>query len=279
MNKIDIIQNEHIEKELTPHPLSFFYLHSLWISLFIWGIFLLWFFYSPYWGSNEGITKGMSILIWFLGPLIFGIIISIILIRWRVFFAYCVFCIGGILLIWKFDVDKVTLFLPFYTIFLSLSGLPLVEIYRKSHRYFITNFRLIMKGGIIRTRERSLRYEKISDIEGSQGIAGKIFGFGTIIPITQSGFGLGEDTTFAGGGGEGGKKVSIFGFAGGSKGVTTARARSYYELHGVHPYREVKTLIENFLHQHTITPYQMEQVKLQREILDALKERKNEDTI
>ena len=162
--------------------------------------------------------------------------------------------------------------------FLSLLGFPLVEIYRRSHRYFITNFRLILKGGIITSRERSLRYEKISDIEGSQGIAGKIFRFGTIIPITQSGFGLGEDATFAGGGGSG-KKGRLFGFAGGSKGVTIARARSYYELHGVHPYREVKTLIENFLHQHTIAPYQMEQVKLQREILNALREREDENTI
>jgi len=278
VKKIDLIKNEHVERELTPHPLSFFNLHSLWIFLFAWGIFLLWLFYSPYW-SSDGVAIGINIFVWLSGILIFGIIASLLLIRWRIFFIYCTFCIVGIVLIWKFNIDNVTFFLPFYTIVASLAGIPLVEAYRRSHRYFITNFRIILKGGIIRTRERSLRYEKISDIEGSQGIAGKIFGFGTIIPITHSGFGLGEDVSFAGGGGEGGKKARLFGFAGGGKVVTTARSRSYYELHGVHPYREVKALIENFLQQHTIAPYQMEQVRLQKEILDALREREDEDTV
>jgi len=280
VKKIDLLQHEHIEEELTPHPLSFLHLHILWIFLFAWGIFLLWFFHSPYWKFKDGnVDTGVSILIWLLGPIIFGIVASLLLIRWRVFFMYCLFCIGGILLIWKFGIENVNLFLPIYTSILSFLGFFLVEIYRRSHRYFITNFRLILKGGVIKSRERSLRYEKISDIEGEQGIFGKIFRYGNIIPVTQSGFGLGEDATFAGAGGEGGKKIRIFGFAGGSKGVTTPRTRSYYELHGIHPYRRVKAKIENFLQEHAIAPYQMEQVKLQKEILDALRRRDDDNTI
>ncbi len=280
MKKINLVQHEQVGKELTPHPLSFLNLHFLWIFPCIWGIFLLWLFYSPYWKFENGtVTTGMSAFIWLLGLIMLGIIASLLLIRWRVFLGYCTLCVGGVILAWEFDIGNVNLFFPLYTIFLSLIGFPVVEAYRRSHRYFITNFRLVLKGGIIRSRERSVRYEKISDVEGSQGIFGKLCKFGNIIPVTHSGFGLGEDATFAGGGGEGGKKVRLFGFAGGSKGVATPRARSYYELHGVYPYREVKALVESFLHQHTIAPYQMEQVKLQKEILDVLRKRENEDTL
>lgn len=280
MKKIDLVQHEQVGKELTPHPLSFLNLHFLWIFPCIWGIFLLWLFYSPYWKfENVTVTTGMSVFIWLLGLIMLGIIASLLLIRWRIFLGYCALCVGGVILTWEFDIGNVNLFLPLYTLFLSLIGFPVVEVYRRSHRYFITNFRLVLKGGIIRSRERSVRYEKISDVESSQGIFGKLCKFGNIIPVTHSGFGLGEDATFAGGGGKGGKKVRLFGFAGGSKKVATPRARSYYELHGVHPYREVKALVESFLHQHTIAPYQMEQVKLQKEILDVLRKRENEDTL
>jgi hypothetical protein len=279
VNKIDLVQHEQIEKTLTPHPLSFLYLHSLWIGPLMWGILLLWLFHSSHWNFQNGtVDSGMGIAMWFIGLIVFGVISSLILIRWRVLVVYCALCTCGVILLWNFNIDDVRLFLPLYTVLLSFIGFPLVEVYRRSHCYFITTFRLVLKGGIIRTKERSLRYEKISDIEGSQSIFGKLCRYGTIIPVTQSGFGLGDDVTFAGGGSEGGKKIRLFGFAGGSRGVATPRTRSYYELHGVHPYREVKAMIDTFLHQHTVAPYQMEQVKLQKEILNVLRERKNEDT-
>jgi hypothetical protein len=112
-------------------------------------------------------------------------------------------------------------------------------------------------------------------VDGEQGILGQIFGFGTIIPITQSGFGLGADQSFAGGGLETGvKKVNLFGFAGGSKEVQTPRARSYYELHGAYPYKEVRKLIEGLVQGHVITPYQKEQVELQKEQVELQREMK-----
>jgi len=122
-----------------------------------------------------------------------------------------------------------------------------------------------------RVRERTLRYEKITDIEASQGIIGKIFGFGNIIPITPSGFGMGQDEAFAGGGVEAKKKIGLFGFAGGSRGVNTPRTRSYYELHGVHPYKRVKALLESMIQSNSLAPYQREQLEIQKEILDTLR--------
>ncbi|PNX48469.1 MAG: hypothetical protein BV456_09770 [Thermoplasmata archaeon M8B2D] len=149
----------------------------------------------------------------------------------------------------------------------------MVELYRRSHKYIISNQRITFKGGIITKEERTLRYDKISDINAKQGIIGQIFGFGTIIPISQSGFGLGADKTFAAGGVQlGEKKAKLFGFAGGEKELQTPRARSYYELHGVYPYKEVKKLVEELVQGSVITQYQQEQVSFQKEQVDIQKQ-------
>jgi len=118
-----------------------------------------------------------------------------------------------------------------------------------------------------------LRYDKVSDINSKQGILGQIFGFGTIIPISQSGFGLGSDSSFAAGGVQvGEKKAKFMGIFGGGKEVQTPRARSYYELHGVHPYKEVKKRVENLVQGSVITTYQQEQVSFQKEQVDIQKQ-------
>ena len=204
------------------------------------------------------------------------------MIRWRIFFIYMAIFVAGMLLFWIGGVmEYLTTFIPLYTIIISLAGLAMVELYRRSHRYFITNMRLVLKGGLILKRERTLRYDRIADVDYSQGILGRIFDYGSIVPITQSGFGLGNDTAFAAGGvaAETGKKkrLGIFGFAGGGKEVQTPRARSYYELHGVHPFREIKILMEEKVQEGSIAPYEREQVRLQKEMLDLLKGSREEE--
>ena len=145
--------------------------------------------------------------------------------------------------------------------------------YRRSHRYIISNQRIVFKGGILTKQERTLRYDKVSDINSKQGILGQIFGFGTIIPISQSGFGLGSDNSFAAGGVQiGEKKAKFMGIFGGGKEVQTPRARSYYELHGVHPYKDVKKTVEGLVQGSVIVPYQQEQVAFQKEQVDIQKQ-------
>ncbi|MEA2053612.1 MAG: PH domain-containing protein [Candidatus Thermoplasmatota archaeon] len=267
--KINLLENETIERKLTPHPLSFVNLHLLWFIPLIWGFFLLWLFNSAYW---DGIGIVVTTFIWMAGIALFGIIASLSFVRWRIFFSFVAIIILGLIISWDWKLwDNTHLFLPLYTIFIFILGLPLVEIYRRSHRYVITDLRILLRGGIVRVKERSLRYEKITDIDASQGIIGKIFGFGDIIPITPSGFGLGQDEVFAGGGVEAKKKVGIFGFAGGGKGINTPRTRSYYELHGVHPYRGIRELLENLVQRNSVAPYQREQLEIQKEILDSLR--------
>jgi hypothetical protein len=62
------------------------------------------------------------------------------------------------------------------------------------------------------------------------------------------------------------------GLFGGGKEVQTPRARSYYELHGVRPYKEIKKIVETLVQGSVITQYQQEQVEFQKEQVDLQKE-------
>ena len=54
--------------------------------------------------------------------------------------------------------------------------------------------------------------------------------------------------------------------------MQTPRARSYFELHGVHPYSEVKKIVEELVQGNVITQYQKEQVDFQKEQVDIQKQ-------
>jgi hypothetical protein len=72
----------------------------------------------------------------------------------------------------------------------------------------------------------------------------------------------------AGGVEVGSTKARFFGFAGGGKEVQTPIARSYYELHGVYPYKDVKQLVEDMVQSHVPTQYQKEQIEFQKQQVD-----------
>jgi len=273
MDQEESLRNEHIERVLSPHPLSFMKLQFLCIFLIVWGVLVLWLVnFSDI--TNMFETWYAIVVLWGLVLLLVGVIASLITIRWSIFFLYLGIVAGGIGLMalvgW---LDAAGLFIPIWSVCMSIIGFLLVEWYRRSHKYIISNLRIVFSGGIFTKRERTLRYDKISDINSEQGILGQIFGFGTIIPISQSGFGLGADQSFAAGGIQvGEKKAKFFGLVGGGREVQTPRARSYYELHGVHPYKEIKKLVESAVQESVITPYQQEQVTLQKEQVDQQKE-------
>lgn len=273
MDQDEILECENVEKILSPHPLSFMGLQSLCIFLIIWGLLIAWLVnFSEYSGAFN--NQILTIVVWSFGLLLVGVIASLITVLWRIFFLYCGIVASGIGTLYLFGLlDTTNIFLPTYTVVLSIVGFLMVELFRRSHKYVITNQRIVFKGGVIVKEERTLRYDKITDINSKQGVIGQIFGFGTIIPISQSGFGLGADSSFAAGGvALGEKKGKLLGLFGGGKEVQTPRTRSYYELHGVFPYKEVKNLVENLVQGSVITPYQQEQVKFQEEQRDLQKE-------
>jgi len=270
MVKKELLKNEQIERVLSPHPLSFMKLQMLCIFVIVWGILVWWLTTSS---EYKSILSGWySLILWGLVLLFIGIVASLVAIQWTIFFLYlAVFASALGLIFWQHweSENLIEVFIPLYSIAVSIVGFLIVELYRRSHKYIVTNFRIIFKGGIFTKRERTIRYDKIADIDAKQGILGQIFGFGTIIPVSESGFGLGSDKTMAAGGVEvGTTKARFFGFAGGGKEVQTPIARSYYELHGVYPYKNVKQLVEDLLQSHVPTQYQKEQVEYQKQQVD-----------
>jgi len=266
MSDEELLKNEKLEKMLSPHPLSFMRYQALCIFLIIWGIVLYWLANVYEWQSWFAEFYKL-VIVWVIVILIVGVIVSLTTIRWSIFFMYFGIVIGGLgLMFWQNWQNSAKIFIPIYTISISFIGFLLVEWYRRSHKYILSNQRIIFKGGIITKEERTLRYDKISDINAKQGLLGQIFGFGTIIPISQSGFGLGSDNAFAAGGIQvGEKKVKLMGVFGGGKEVQTPRARSYYELHGVYPYKEIKKMVEEFIQGKDVIPYHQKNVEYQKE--------------
>jgi len=274
MDQNESLENEQIEKILSPHPLSFMKLQSLCIFLIMWGVLVGWLVNFSEYRDLFASNAWFPVLAWGLILLLFGVVASLLTIKWSFFFMYLGVFTGGLgLMLWQDWLSEAGIFIPFYSVGISILGFLLVEWYRRSHKYIISNLRIIFKGGILTKRQRTLRYDKITDIDAHQGILGQIFGFGTIIPISQSGFGLGADQSFAAGGVElGTKKIGFLGLFGGGKEVQTPRTRSYYELHGVYPYKEVHKLVENLVQSSVITPYQQEQVAYQKEQVDVQKQ-------
>ncbi len=260
MNQDDLLNHEKVEKYLSPHPLSFMGLQSLCIFLIVWGLVVGWLVnFSEY---KNWFVDWQIILLWGCVLLFGGIVASILTVRWRIFFFYLIIVLIGLGIVWLQEWYNIGIIIPCYTVLVSIVGFLIVEWFRRSHKYILTNQRIIFKGGVFTKEERTLRYDKISDINSKQGILGQIFGFGTIIPISQSGFGLGADTSFAAGGVQiGEKKGKLMGLFGGGKEVQTPRTRSYYELHGIFPFKEVKKIVEALVQGTVLVPYQQEIVE------------------
>jgi hypothetical protein len=273
--KEEFLKNELIEKSLSPHPLSFMKLQSLCLFLIIWGVIIGWLAnFSEYKTLFIG-NEWFILLAWGLVLLLVGVIASLLAIRWIIFFLYLAVFVGAIaLMLWQnwLNKDVAPVFIPFFSVAVSIIGFLIVEVYRRSHQYIITNLRIILLSGFITKTELSIRYDKIT-VFGKQSILGQIFNFGTIIPITASGLGLGSDQTLAAGGLMlGGKRAKLLGLAGGGKEVQTPRSRSSFELHGVHPYREIKNLIEKLVQESVPTAYHQEQVAFQKQQVDLQKQ-------
>lgn len=283
-----LLRGENLRAELTPHPLSFLDFHTPFIYLLVVGLGFAYLFnavtgwvsFEDFLGYQAGVTA-IRLLVWSLALVVFAIGASVILIRWTYLATFAAFIAGALWIsIQAPEAGGNPFFLPVYSTIMALIGMALVDIYRRSHTYVITDLRLILKAGILRKRERTVRYENVTDLATSQGILGRIFGYGSITPITASGIGTGADEAFAGGGvGAATPEGQVGGglFAGGSKKVRVARARSYSELHGIHPFRTVRILMAQLLQESSMVHYAKEQRDLLAEMRDIMVSREEPD--
>ena len=260
--------NEELQMSVQPHPASFFHLYVIFFVLLVWG-FIIQRFFSQNWFSQIPLYSFISLipginevviaaLFWSVGLFLAGFLARYFFLESggrRLFQLYVGLSLVGIsimiLHLWKVDGDTMIFgrrFIPLFTYVAGAGGMVGVDQYRRSFTYHVTDKRLVMEHkffGILEDIEHIVRYEHVTSTEVKQGMIGKIFGFGTVIPVMSSGIGTGTDETTIMAG-VGSKVKGIF-FGGGgatTRTVKEARASPFHSLFGVPDPGHVRDTIE-----------------------------------
>ncbi|MEM3708666.1 MAG: PH domain-containing protein [Nitrososphaerales archaeon] len=276
MNKpknLKLNEDEELLKSLRPHPLAFLDFYAIFLYVIIISSFFI--FYREdiiAWLENIyllGLLKDqIFILIWSALIIVPFLAIAILKITWRWFFFAIILVSTGIALVFLYNLPSYYMQMP--SIVASILGLILTEFYRRGHAFYITDQRIISELRFLSYKRRELTYGKINDLALTKGVLGRIFNYGTIFPITASGFGLGEDLAAATVGvGASSKKGVGGGIAvSGGRTVSIPRGRSSYVLFGVSNPDEVYSLISKHIHGYEEAPYLkkiLEELKSQKE--------------
>lgn len=260
-----LLRNEELILAARPHPLAFLGLMLFW--LFIAGLGAAHIHYRPIvmgavldpapvgwlvsWVRQADFLVSHAYdVIWFASLLLPLVVMAV----FRVNFGYVLTLLGllaaNFLLQWKVEPR---LGLPagthahlenYLLIAVGVIGVIGVEFFRRGHRYYLTTHRMVARFGSLKVSERSTLYSKIEDLVLQQGPLGKIFGFGTVIPITSTGLGMGQDLAIAGaqaGAGKGPLSAGLF--AAGGKIQNVPRDLSIYVLYKIKNPAHARNLI------------------------------------
>ncbi|MCX9010504.1 MAG: PH domain-containing protein [Candidatus Methanoperedens sp.] len=203
---------------------------------------------------------------WLLLIIVPGVIIALtkISLRWLLLFISIALSITYLKYTYSLDAFQINLLL----VAMGITGIVGTEMWRRRHRYYITNIRIITE---VMGKRRAIFYHRISDLMMETPLLGSIFRFGSIVPLTGSGIGVGMDMSLAGAGvGKNVKGKSIgIGFGGG-KTVSTPRSRSSYVLFGIpNPEREYTRITEMM--------YEMSEAETLRKMLLKMEEMLSRD--
>ncbi len=265
-------EDEELVKFLRPHPLAFVDFFAIFSYLLI--VSLIFVFYREQilaWLESIsllGLLKDqLFTLLWSALIVVPFLAIAILKITWRWFFFALILVITGVAIVLFYDVPSYYIQIP--SIIASIIGLILTEFYRRGHYFYVTNQRIISELRFLSYKRRELTYGKINDLALIKGVLGRIFNYGTIFPITASGFGLGQDlAAVTAGMGVASKKGVGGGVAvSGGRTVSIPRGRSSYVLFGVRKPDEVYEIISKHIHGYEEAPYL-------KKILDELKSQK-----
>ena len=253
-----LLDGEKIEMELKPAKMAFLKHYSVVILYFLLA-YGLWRLFN--WPSFDSFASQMPVsvsavacVVSFAAIALLGFLLSLEFISRIPLVANLLLAALAIYTYTQVSMSFV-LFFPLFSALCGIAALIAVTLYAGTHTYYITNERIIMKRSMLSRRSREIFYEKISDISVEQSVLGRIFNFGSIVPVTQSGFGLGSSGTFAGAEAGMGKRGFLGLFGGGSKSTQEPRVRSYYQLFGVENPYGVKDTIVRHMHDHSPIPY------------------------
>jgi hypothetical protein len=143
-----------------------------------------------------------------------------------------------------------------FGILLSLVAMSFVEVYRRAHRFYITDRRIVTEVRFGGVKRNELSFDKINNIVLDQDLIGSLFDFGTIIPVTASGLGMGSDISAVSVGTQGQLGgIPLNAQVTGGRTVQTPRVRSMYGLFGVTKPEEVQKIVSERLHDFIQAPY------------------------
>ena len=274
------MKDEQIIEVTSPHPLSFWPYYLFFVYYIVVGAAM----YSKYdsvlgWivahvYSIEIIARIILVILWWAILIIPAVIFWIVNIspKWVIIYTL-IAVVGTVAIVLHYiSLDKIWI----VTLGTGILGSVLTELYRRSHKYILTNRRLIMGTymGVFGRRERELLYSSIAEVILDQGFLGKIFNYGTIIPTTASGIGTGADAAqvavMVGGVAE---KAGVGVGAGvevrGERGVVVPRGRSWFVLYGVPDPERIKNIIMEQMQKREAAQYLQRQVELLEKLVEG----------
>ena len=143
-----------------------------------------------------------------------------------------------------------------FGILLSLMGMGFVDAYRRSHVFYITDQRIVTEVRFGGVRRNELSFDKINNVVLDQGLIGSLFNFGTIIPVTASGLGMGSDFSSVSMGTQGRLAgIPLNAQVTGGRSIQSPRVRSMYGLFGVEDPERVLEMVSGLLRSYVQAPY------------------------
>jgi len=73
---------------------------------------------------------------------------------------------------------------------LGVLGMFVGVIRRNMYTYVISDSDLVLQKQLLRRSIRRVPFSSITDVQVSQGLAGRFAGYGNVVPVTKSGYGL-----------------------------------------------------------------------------------------
>lgn len=290
----ELLKDEQVDAYLKPHPLSFlkYYFACAYLILLAAALHLIYIRLHKLMEMNTGFASLINLLFGFIPTMdaeslfflivfwltlvLSGLLVGILWVSKAPLIYMVLIALAGTLIEVYSPIPQLLAFMPKATIkiwLLSISaiiGFILTDSYRRGHKYFLTNYRIITVKKFISKEVREVMYDKIADLYVDQGLLGRIFNYGTIIPVTESGFGLGENASLAYMSATLGRGSGINIGLGGKKGVNRPRAATYFSLYGVSKPRKVRAIIVN-------RQLETKEAPILRRIEDLLKEGKGEE--
>ncbi|WGI17816.1 PH domain-containing protein [Methanonatronarchaeum sp. AMET-Sl] len=248
----ELMDDEELVEELAPHPLSFIGLYLVFLYPIVLGVIfsiyhedLVVYFSDLFLFETAGVWTTISI--WWVFLIVPAIIIALLRITWKWLALYIGLAV--VLTLLKMYTWVELPHMNYILVIFGLVGLVFSEYYRRQHRFYLTNNRLITELSFFGKKTRSLMYSRINDLVIQKSVLGNWFDYGTILPITASGFGLSDDMSMAGAGfgGSSSRFGGGLGF-GGLKGMQDARGRPYYILYGVKEPERIYKKISEYIH-------------------------------